>query len=219
VKIVIIALFVLIIAPTSALASDGELDVTFGIGGKVTTDFDYAFLAFQSNGKIVIAGRNHGHLQLVRHNPDGSLDTAFGSEGKVTPDFSGQRLWTQPTGIAVQSDGKIVVLSTFSPSYAVFEYTLARYQSDGSLDTTFGLEGSVTTKDRYASSLGIQSDGRIVVSAWNSTVRRQLLERYNSDGTPDANFAAGGKILTDLAPEARALAIQSNGKIIVAGLY
>jgi len=215
-KIAIIALFVSIAAPTAAFAGDGELDVTFGRGGRVTTDFDYALSAFQSGQKIVVAGRNQNRLELVRYNPDGSLDTAFGNEGKVTPDFSGQRLWTQPSAVAVQTDEKIVVLSTFSPSSGVFHYTLARYHSDGSRDTTFGLEGSVTTRDRYASSLGIQSDGGIVVSSWNSGVGgRQLLERYNSDGSPDANFGSGGKVETEIG--VWSLTIQSDGKIIVAG--
>ena len=210
-----VTLFVLIIAASSVRAADGDLDITFGTGGKVTTDFDYSFFALHSDGKIVVAGRNQNRLQLARYNIDGSLDAAFGSEGKVTPQFSGLRLWTQPTGIAVQPDEKIVVLSTFSPSYAIFEYSIARYNSDGSLDTTFGIEGTVTVKDRYASSLRIQVDGRIVVAGSDSASRRQLLERYTIDGSPDANFGAGGKIETDVFWGR--VAIQADGKILLAG--
>ena len=108
-KYVYSVLAVLITMALALHAADGDLDVTFGIGGEVTTDFsggnDYAFaLALQSDGRIVAAGGTSSGFALARYNPDGSLDNGFGSGGKVTTANS-----TRATAVAIQPDGKIVV--------------------------------------------------------------------------------------------------------------
>jgi uncharacterized delta-60 repeat protein len=98
--------------PISVLAADGDLDPTFGVGGRVTySNASANASAIQSDGKIIVAGSIGGSpdsdFVLVRYNRDGSLDTAFGIAGKVTTDFSGQRDWANAIGI--QPDGKMLL--------------------------------------------------------------------------------------------------------------
>src|SRR5262245_1615637 len=206
------ASFILMMATSPAFAGDGDLDLTFGRAGKVTTDFDDAIsLALQSDGKMIIAG-HLGLLQgrpmgLARYNIDGSLDTTFGKEGKLTTDFAGA--WR--SDVALQSDGKIVVVSNFSPSLTNF--ALARYNSDGSVDSTFGTAGRVATQ-LSTLALALQADGKIVLAGSDSG-NQPVLVRYNSDGALDPSFGAGGKITTGF--RSQALALQSDGKIVVAG--
>jgi uncharacterized delta-60 repeat protein len=121
---------------------DGRLDPAFGTGGRVTTDlsgdYDIPFaLAIQKDGKIVVAGAAVSDFALVRYNPNGSLDSGFEVGGKViTPMRSiGAR------ALALQPDGKIIVVGIAEGSFA-----LARYNPDGSLDSSFGKEGKVTTR-------------------------------------------------------------------------
>jgi len=98
-------------APSPVSDADGDLEVTFGAGGRVTTDYDAIALSLHSDGKMIVAGHRGGAegrpLGLARYNIDGSLDTTFGSEGKLTRDFAGR--WRSDA--ALQSDGKIVALS------------------------------------------------------------------------------------------------------------
>ena len=220
-----------------ALAADGDLDLTFGIGGRVTTDFSGSFdganaLAIQSDGKIVAAGLasfNQGRVfGLSRYNGDGSPNATFGIGGKVTTDFSGRGDGAH--ALAIQSDGRIVAAGVAWDSVFLVDsdFGLVRYNTDGSLDTTFGIGGKVTTDfssrvDR-ATALAIQSDGKIVVvgeAYVDGLVREDFaLARYNSDGSLDTTFGIGGRVTTDLSgtwDRAHALAIQSDGKIVVAG--
>ncbi len=211
--------------------SDGSLDTTFGSGGQVSTDFgdwDYAYtVAIQSDGKIVVAGYapvdGNNNFALARYNSDGTLDASFGSGGMVTTDFGSEN--DRASAMAIQNDGKIVVAG-FAMVGGYSDFALARYNSDGALDTSFGSGGLVTTdfgsgNDR-ASALAIQSDGKIVV-AGNAVVSDDpgfALARYNSDGTLDVSFGNGGKVTTSFESGpavANALALQSDGRIVAAG--
>jgi uncharacterized delta-60 repeat protein len=96
--LVAVALAALIVLPNRLYAAAGDLDTSFGTGGKVTTDFSPGLdrataVAIQPDGKIVVAGIAGGgaasNFGLARYNTDGSLDTSFGTGGKVTTDFSG----------------------------------------------------------------------------------------------------------------------------------
>jgi uncharacterized delta-60 repeat protein len=219
--------------------SNGGLDTSFGIGGIVTTDFsgeaDQAFaVALQSNGKIVAVGRafnfNNGtfvDFALARYNSDGSLDAGFGSGGKVTTHF-GFRDNEQALDVAIQPDGKIIAAGTVVISATFSDFALARYNSNGSLDTGFGSGGKVTTDfffdDDVANGLALQSDGRIVAAGFaanpNTFSFDFALARYNSDGSLDTGFGSGGKVTTDFFSDfdsIDAIAIQVNGKIIAAG--
>ena len=119
-------------------AGPGDLDVTFDTGGKVITDFGPRndgpdAVAIQADGKIVAAGYSVGDVgydfALVRYHVDGSLDASFGATGKVVTDIS---RFNQALALVIQSDGKIVAAGD-----ADLNFALARYNTDGSLDTTF----------------------------------------------------------------------------------
>jgi uncharacterized delta-60 repeat protein len=217
---------------------NGSLDTTFGIQGNITTDFseraDIAnALAIQSDGKIIAAGqaglRPQGYsFALVRYNRDGSLDTDFGIGGKVITDLFGPA--EGALALAIQADGRIIaagVAYAGAPSTSG-DFALVRYQPDGSLDRTFGIDGKVITDWSgvldLARALVILSDGRIVAAgtAFVGDSRRPpwygVLARYNKDGSPDTTFGVRGKMMTEaLDSSISALAIQSDGKLIAAG--
>jgi uncharacterized delta-60 repeat protein len=221
--------------------TDGTLDTTFGRGGKVRTDFPGlaavpSSVVIQSDGKIVVAGGAFplftflGNFELVRYNPNGSLDRSFGNGGIVTTTF--------PEGsyafdVALQPDGKIIAAGTvfvdFNPGdISDTDFALARYNSDGSLDTTFGNGGTVMTdffgNEDDAFSVLIQPDGKIVAvgSANNPASYYDFAAvRYLSNGTIDTTFGVAGKVSTDFGDQnfdrARSAALQSDGRIVAAG--
>ena len=136
--------------------ADGSLDTTFDADGKVTTDFvggerdDAAMaVAVQADGKIVVAGYTTApatlDFALARYNADGSLDTTFDGDGKAHHRPSASVATTVPTASAVQADGKIVVAGYLDPAGGDHDFALARYNADGSLDTTFDADGKLTT--------------------------------------------------------------------------
>jgi uncharacterized delta-60 repeat protein len=115
VTLCVISLFLCSTLPFQVTAADGDLDPTFGSGGKVTTDFSGSdnvaqAIALQPDGKIIAAGSAGPYplvdFALARYNGDGSLDSTFGSGGKVTTDFFGSV--DGANGVALQTDGKIV---------------------------------------------------------------------------------------------------------------
>jgi uncharacterized delta-60 repeat protein len=215
---------------------NGTLDTSFGAGGKVTTDFSgvsanaYS-IALQRDGKIVVAGVANidggEDFALARYNPNGSPDLGFGTDGKVTTDFGLAEQgfsYTEWGSVAIQGDGKIVVAGRAYISSTGFDLALARYNPNGTLDTSFGTGGKVTTDfgTNYdgAFSLALQQDGKIIVAG--QAVGRALdflLVRYNTNGTLDNTFGTGGKVLTDFAGSdaAFSVAIRSDGKIVAAG--
>jgi len=153
----------------------------------------------------------------------GSLDTGFGTGGKVTTPIGSGNDYALALGI--QSDGKIVAAG-YSSNGSKYNFALVRYSTDGSLDTTFGAGGIVTTPigsgHDVANALGIQSDGRIVAAgySYNGSNYDFALVRYNTDGSLDATFGAGGIVTTPVGSDediAYALVIQSDGRIVAAG--
>ncbi|WP_018616587.1 Ig-like domain-containing protein [Segetibacter koreensis] len=212
--------------------TDGTLDSTFSTDGKQLTDFFVFPVTLQSDGKIIIAGRgdqpvvNHTFV-LARYNPDGTLDSAFAQNGKQTTDFSSGD--DEAYSVAIQSDGKIVlagVANKYSNS-GTPDFALARYNADGTPDTTFSTDGKLTTDfefgDDEANAVSIQSDGKIVAAGIcnQSTLNSgSALARYNTDGTIDSTFSGDGKQITNFGSgyvEVRSMAVQSDGKIVVAG--
>ena len=220
--------------------SDGSLDTNFDSDGKVTTavgsgdDIAYS-VAVQSDGKIVAAGYSYTlggasfDFAVVRYNSDGSLDTNFGTDGKVITDFGD---WDVARSVSVQPDGKIVAAG-YSNNGTVSEFAVVRYNSDGSLDTGFDTDGKVTTaittdsgsKGDRAFAVAVQSDGKIVVAGNGVDIydSRVAVVRYNSDGSLDTGFDTDGKVTTAIRgtgnreDAARSVAVQSNGKIVIAG--
>ncbi len=216
------------------LNTDGTLDTTFGGDGMVTTDFnggsDAAYaVAIQSDGKIVAAGRGRGatrfDIALARYNTNGTLDTSFrdgqwnGQEataGRVTTD---ERNWTsdaEANAMAIQSDGKIVVFGTLIGIDRVM--VVARYDSDGATDVTFGQNGGLTIFDMGAGNntaldVALTGDGKILLGGLTWTNVLTLL-RYSSSGSMDTTFGVNGLVYNSSGYE---IALQSDGKIVVGG--
>jgi len=217
--------------------SDGSLDRSFNGNGKVITDFGFDAMAnsvlVQTDGKLVVAGDMNlngvGHLILGRYNPDGSLDTGFNGNGSIvsTAEFYDDASTSNHLMLTQQADGKLVAVGT-SKATSDADFILTRYNADGSLDTTFGKDGLVTTDfmaiNNYAGSVIIQPDGKLVVagtsyiSSYNGGNYYFALARYNSDGSLDTGFGDGGKVTSTLGVSAASsVVIQSDGKLVVAG--
>jgi uncharacterized delta-60 repeat protein len=221
--------------PDFALArfnTDGSLDTSFGAGGKVTTPLggdDKALgLVIQQDGKIVAAGHASTNFALVRYNTDGSLDTSFGKAGKVITDISAANTNNNAQGFAIQPDGRLVASGFVFNSSTGGDTTLVRYNTDGSLDTSFGTGGKVIINlspvngHDHALEVAIQPDNKIVaVGDVNngSTGRDFTIIRLNSDGRLDTSYGTGGIVTTDIDGQdnAYAIALQLGGRIIAAG--
>jgi uncharacterized delta-60 repeat protein len=153
----------------------------------------------------------------------------------VTTDFTGgSDSDNEANAVAIQRNGKIVAAGFARNSDAVrSDFALARYNSNGTLDTSFGRRGKVTTRfggGRYslneAYSVAIQTNGKIVAAGQSNASGGGdfALARYNGNGSLDTSFGKRGKVLTDfggalggLGDEAYAVAIQGNGRIVAAG--
>lgn len=218
---------------------NGRIDSAFGNRGKAIVEFSSGFdeayaMALQPDGKIVLAGAanlnsSDSPFAITRFNSDGSLDSNFGNGGKVTTNFFGNR--NQANTIALQSDGKIIVAGWAGKGPESLEVlVIARYTSNGNLDTTFGSGGMVTNdfsgRGGEARAITLQLDGKLVVAGLAGFLRAAHPQvdfaclRYNSDGSLDSSFGNGGATITDfldVIDAANAIAVQQDGKIIVAG--
>jgi uncharacterized delta-60 repeat protein len=232
----------LLLTPLSK-ATDGDLDPTFGSGGQVTTDFRKsadaaAAVALQLDGKLVVGGstfRNNDSsgedFALARYNPDGTLDRTFGKQGKVSTDFPD--LAAEISAIAIQPDGRILVAGGTFPVFVFLgDLTLARYNSNGALDRSFGNGGIVKlefgAQGSYGFSVALQPDGKILVAGTHfvdfnsddSSDTDFALARLNSDGTLDSSFGNGGLVTTDFDgfnDDAFSVLVQPDGRIILVG--
>jgi len=210
---------------------DGSLDPSFSGEGKQTTNFGggddtAAAVALQGDGKIVaVGGAGTGDFALARYNPDGSLDPSFSGDGKQRTDFGGA-LGETATGVALQGDGKIVAVGYVGIDGIESDFALARYNPDGSLDTSFSGDGKQTTDfgggDDGAAGGALQGDGKIVaVGSAGEGINAPdfALARYNPDGSLDTSFAGDGKQTTDFGggDQATGVALQADGKIVAVG--
>jgi uncharacterized delta-60 repeat protein len=229
------------------LTPEGNLDSTFGTGGRVRTLFSTAYqvpqyydMALQGDGKIVAVGQIDDGYQLknktyvhnldqllMRYNANGSLDTTFGSGGIVTKDFStydnpndSMNKLDQAWGVAIESDGKIVVGGRTMVGPNVSNAILVRYNTDGTLDLTFGTGGKVIVQSTTPGAFytpWLQTDGKIVASGFGT------IARFNSDGTLDDGSAADSTPLDAFGTGGMVLqhaivgAIQPDGKILTVG--
>lgn len=207
----------------------GNLDSTFGTGGIVKTAFNGTGFAnsviIQSDGKIVLGGMAENKFALVRYNSSGQIDSSFGNQGKVLTTIGNS---SAINDITIQSDGKIIAAG-YTEKLA--DFAVARYNSNGTLDTTFGSGGIVITDffndDDRATSVSLQSDGKIVVGGGIfdlDLLKNFAVVRYNSNGSLDTSFNGDGKKTTfvECGDEALgcgidALGLQSDGKIVVTG--
>lgn len=231
-SIILFVALILFSFPIESLhAADGDLDLTFGKGGKVVSDLrniDQAFdLAFQQDGKIIVIGwilpNSNIDFLVSRYDVNGNLDPTFGNGGRVTTDFAGTH--DLANAVAIQNDGKIIVAGSVGDGLGGYHFGLSRYNSDGSLDSSFGNNGKVITRissDEEANDLVLQSDGKIIVVGVStpSATKDFTLLRYNPDGSLDTSFGNSGKVITDLfgsADIAVTVAIDSLGRIVAGG--
>jgi uncharacterized delta-60 repeat protein len=218
-----------------AQAQAGTLDTTFGTGGTVTTSFADGVAgvgAFeQSNGDIVAVAQvdfvdNGGTgIGLVRYTSSGALDTTFGTDGITNTTFAGFTF--DPFGFAVQTNGDILVAGEAISSSGRIEFGLARYTSNGILETTFGTNGLVTTvvgpRTDVPTALLLQPNGKIVMAGFEVGQEdvppgKMSMVRYNSNGSLDTTFGTGGiSLVTDTITGPDALALLSNGNYLAVG--
>jgi uncharacterized delta-60 repeat protein len=199
------------------------LDSTFGTGGLASGAY-IAFndVAIQADGKIVVGGT----FDLQRFNANGTVDTSFGQKGLIGTDIGKDliKVWA----LAIQNDGKIVVVGQARSTTQDSAIGIARYNSNGVLDSTFGSKGFVVTNvgiggDDLPFDVAIQADNKIVVAGGARQGTNPYafgLVRYNANGSLDTSFNGTGIVTTSISnssDRALALAIQPDGNIVVAG--
>jgi len=210
--------------------ADGSLDNSYGVGGKLTTVVgkvgNESSATLQADGKILVAGMSSGvnpDFELIRYNIDGSLDVSFSADGKLTTSFGS--IADVNYSVTVQQDGKILTVGA-SHNGNNYDFALARYNADGSLDSTFDGDGKLTTEigigDDQAYSVVVQPDGKILVTGSTSNAGNYdfVIVRYNANGSLDTSFNEDGKVTTAIGQGndyAYSLTLQSDGKILVAG--
>lgn len=219
----------------SALAQGpGSLDLTFGTGGSVITPISgfadgAKAVVTQPDGKLVLAGGcltggSDGDFCLVRYHADGTLDAGFGAGGKVTTGISSGD--DTANALALQPDGRLIAAGACLRSGVNFDFCLARYNSNGTLDSTFGAGGVVSTPvgdfATGAKALVIQPDGMIVAggSCYDNPADLEFcLVRYDANGALDATYGGGAAIVEfdDMDDSITALTLLPDGKVVAAG--
>src|SRR5262245_41731809 len=197
------------------LLSGGVLDLTFGNGGIVTTTVGgfshayavatYANQGTANDGKVVAVGlaepatgnTQTNYMAIARYNLDGTLDRTFGGSGTVITSLVGKAL-----GVQIQRDGKVLA-GGYSMAGSSDDFTVVRYNADGTLDSSFGSKGkAITGISTGSGDLGeamvLQADGKIVVAGItnprNTSYEDLALVRYTVNGTLDTSFGTGGKV-------------------------
>jgi len=225
---------------------DGSLDTAFGTNGITTLrinslDTYIEAVKIDASGRIYVVGEvetasNEFNAAVARLTANGALDTTFGNAGFIVTNF-GTTLEGEGLSLAIQADGKIVlagiVVDNTNPVFdELADFALARYNTGGSLDTTFGNAGYVITAfnanhfDALLSVL-LQPDGKIVASGFSFTEDPDTFEessdivaaRYNANGSLDTSFGGDGKVIIDIGDfdYIEGMALQSNGKILLCG--
>lgn len=231
--LVVSALFV-----TGAFGNTVSLDTSFnGTGYSVQTIVQnphYSLgrsFAIQSDGKIVIAGdivRNNqqDEFALVRLNTNGTLDTSFGTNGVVIAMLGSSS--DSINKVRIQPDGKILLAGQSWSEGAAYNTMLVRYNSNGTLDTSFNSTGYVTHNISgesydYAVDLAVQPDGKIVLvgdgGAGFGVAGHILITRFNANGTLDTTFDGDGVLLitTPAGGSASQVIILPDGKLLITG--
>ena len=199
--------------PKLGMGQAGSLDPTFGVNGIATTANTVGdAAALQSDGKIVVAGsipnsQNFPQGGLLRYTSNGVLDSSFGTGGKVLVAAGSSEAGTA-FAVAIQADGKILTAAPASVYLTVF-----RFNTNGTLDNTFGTNGSVTITAAgilpASGGIAVQSDGKIVI------VAKDIAARLLANGQFDSTFGSSGIAPTLGGIGAESVSILSNGQILI----
>lgn len=212
-----------------SFTSTGTFSTSFGTGGytRLVTGYDATVMqtiAIQADNKIVTGGyaidNRVSKFALARFdNITGLLDTSFAGVGYVATNI---RNGSSANALCLQSDGKILLAGAAGSGQP--GCTIARYNTDGTLDTNFGTDGYTTVNPGYVSainSLAVQADGKIVAAgfAWNFATDISVVIRFNTDGAVDTTFGTNGVVTMQIggASRATAIAVQTDGSIVVGG--
>ncbi|HET6765815.1 MAG TPA: T9SS type A sorting domain-containing protein [Chitinophagaceae bacterium] len=233
--------------------ADGKLDSAFGTNGRVTAqvgsgESQAEASALQSDGKIVSAGSatSAGYIRsfaLVRYHSNGKVDSSFGLNGRVITQVGTS--YDYATAIAIQPDGKIIVVGASFDAYYTGAFAILKYNNNGSLDNSFGQNGKIITHpgplisyigntyfgrhaDEYASAVLIQSDGKIVVAGKSYSYSgcwdyyggiycnpALAVLRFNNNGTVDSSFGINGKVADSVKLLYASSAVLQNDEKIV----
>lgn len=219
------------------LKPDGSLDNSFGDSGQIATHVQYSgnagehLMKLQPDGKIVVAGftldGDDQSTALARFLPDGSPDNGFGNGGVASHNIDEFGDGEAAYSVAIQPDGKMVTGGVSSPSQFDTDYTLVRFNADGSLDTGFG-QGGVSTLPLPSSydniwHLLVQPDGKLLATGYTNYLLgfTRSLARFNADGSMDTGFGNNGLVsITGVngAGFQNSLAIAPDGGIVLAGV-
>jgi uncharacterized delta-60 repeat protein len=201
--------------------SNGTLDSTFGVNGFFwLSPVSGVFLrdvTVQPDGKVIEVGTKDSKFFALRLNADGTTDAGFGVSGTVS--YYYDLVHDNGEAVAVQADGRIVLVGSTSPS----NLCLMRLLEDGGLDSAFGINGKLIGPYGSGEGVVVQPDGRIVAGGTASAAKKyaMMAVRYLADGTPDLSFNGTGVAFMIAGEErsnfGRALAVQPDGKVLVAG--
>lgn len=191
--------------------SDGALDTSFG-AGMTGADDTVTAMALQSDGKVIVGGlfvsvNGSARGRIARLEGDGTLDAGFGNG------LAGAN--NNVLAVAVQGDGKVLIGGNFTTVNGVARNYIARLNSDGTLDTSFGNGLGGASGSVFA--VVVQDDGKVLIGGFFTTVNgtpRNRIARLNSDGTLDSTFVSG---LTQTIGSVHALALQGDGKVLIGG--
>jgi uncharacterized delta-60 repeat protein len=230
-KIIVTTITYFLFFFTMLAASPSSLDTSFNNNGSASAFISYTInqsqaIIAQPDGKIITAGYAGDNAIITRFNNNGSLDAKFNSNdqrpGTVVVNLGFQ---SAAYALALQPDGKIIIAGFATDSNNTDNALIQRYHPDGSIDTSFNTTGTITNNffgQAQLYGVALQPDGNIVVTGWaiNNGLSYALVARYNSDGTPDTTFNSTGYITTLIGgvfTKARAIQIQDDGKIVIAG--
>jgi uncharacterized delta-60 repeat protein len=197
---------------------DGSFDNTFGTNGITITDINNKTnvaicLEIQNDNKILLAGRTYtdfeyDNIAVVKYNSNGTLDNSFGNLGIFTLDIGGGGINASIetiSSIKFLPNGKILLGGSTDDTSAVesYNFLLMRLNNNGSIDTTFGINGKTITNfgdSESIASLNITSDNKIIAagSLWNGTARKICLAKYSIDGNIDTTFGNNGIVITQI---------------------
>ena len=219
--------------------ADGSLDTTFGTDGIIIAAFSTQYdtlnaVEVQADGSIVVGGYTQNDFLLARFTPNGQPDSSFGTNGVVLTNYYMSIVSSSEDGInciAIQDDGKILV-GGFANYFSSSPYAIARYNTDGTLDNTFGTDGKTLLNHNFNLSSGEKEIFDIIITAegqfyavgkaeqsHNSAYFDQMIAKFNSDGSLDTSFAVNGVRHFSLNFDSlfKEIKFQDDGKMVIVG--